>query len=82
MQPVTLSVSATDNCHVARTRIVGATSNEPGSSPDWELTGDLTLNLRAERSGKGAGRLYSITVECADDAGNTSTAAATVAVPH
>lgn len=82
MQPVTLSVSATDNCHVARTRIVGVTSNEPGPSPDWELTGDLTLNLRAERSGKGAGRLYSITVECADDSGNTSTAVATVAVPH
>ena len=82
MRPVTLRVSATDNCHVARTRIVEVTSNEAGSSGDWQVTGDLTLDLRAERSGNGAGRVYTITIECADDSGNTSRALATVAVPH
>ena len=41
-------------------------------SPDWEITGDLTVNLRAEREKKGPGRTYTITVECADTSGNTS----------
>jgi hypothetical protein len=71
MQPVTLRVSATDNCHVARAKIISVNSNESGSS-DWEITGDLTLNLRAERSGNHAPRVYNITVECSDDFGNSS----------
>lgn len=87
MQPVTLSVNATDNCHVARSKIISVTSTEVlasagVASPDWQITGDLTVNLRAERSGNGPGRIYTITVECADDAGNTSTAQAQVTVPH
>lgn len=82
MRPVTLHVSATDNCHLARARIVGVSSTEPSASVDYELTGDLSLNLRAERSGNGIGRVYSITIECADDSGNVSTGVATVAVPH
>ena len=82
MRPVALQVSATDNCRVARTRILQVTSNQPGSSSDWELTGDLTVNLRAERFGNGADRIYSIIVECSDDAGNTAIALASVTVPH
>ena len=39
-------------------------------APDWEITGDLTLDLRAERSGSGTGREYTITVQCTDGTGN------------
>ena len=40
--------------------------------PDWEITGDLTLKLRAERAGNGPGRFYTITFEGSGAAGNVS----------
>ena len=45
-------------------RIVGVSSNEPNDGDDdnntskWEITGPRTVNLRAERSGVGMGRIY------------------------
>jgi hypothetical protein len=36
--------------------------------------------LRAERSGLGSGRLYTLTVRCTDASGNASTAIGTVTV--
>ena len=71
------------------TRIISVTSNEPenglgdgDTAPDWEITGALTLNLRAERAGGGSGRIYTITVESRDRAGNASTRTVEVRVPH
>jgi hypothetical protein len=83
MRPITLRVSASDNCGVTRCRILSVTSSDvdDGGQPDWEITGDLTLNLRAERSGNGTGRVYTITIQCTDDSGNASTAVAQVTVP-
>ncbi len=50
---------------------------------DWEVTGSLTARLRAERSGNGTGRIYTISVVCTDAAGNESApATATVQVPR
>jgi hypothetical protein len=68
MVPVVLEVDATDNCG--------------NTAPDWEITGNFTVNLRAERSGKGGGREYTITVECTDASGNSSTYTEKVIVPH
>jgi hypothetical protein len=49
----------------------------------WEIgTADTTGRLRAERSGTGAGRVYTLTYTGADGAGNTSTCAVTVKVTH
>jgi hypothetical protein len=69
-------------------RIVGVSSNEPidgeddgNTSPDWVITGPLTVDLRAERSGAGTGRVYTIEVEGRDAAGNTITQSVTVRVP-
>jgi hypothetical protein len=53
----------------------------PTIANDMEITGALTLNLRAERSGTGHGRTYTITVEAHDAAGNASQRAIAVAVP-
>jgi|GEM_PF-1784339 len=71
-------------CH-----ITSVTSSEPedGSgdghtAPDWKITGDLTVNLRAERSGGGDGRIYTIKVECTDASGNTAAGTTEVTVPH
>lgn len=44
-------------------------------------TDDRQLALRAERSGTGTGRVYTLTYEARDAAGNVSTATVTVAVP-
>jgi hypothetical protein len=90
MTPVTVLVSASDVCDAAvRCRIVGVSSNEPNDGhdagkvpPDWEITGDLTVNLRAERSGNGSTRIYTITVHCTDASNNGSTRTVNVTVPH
>ena len=69
-------------------RIIGVSSNEPvdgaddgSTTPDWEVTGRLTVNLRAERSGTGTGRIYTLQVEGRDAAGNTTVQAVSVTVP-
>ena len=90
MVAVTVGVDAADNCDAAPvSKIISVESNEPvngkgdgNTSPDWEITGHLTLNLRAERSGKGNDRIYTITIECSDAVGNTATGTVTVVVPH
>lgn len=90
MVPVVVAVSVTDICDAAPgCRIVSVSSNEPenglgdgDTAPDWEITGDLTLDLRAERSGTGSGRVYTITVQCTDASGNYATKDVTVTVPH
>ena len=59
MVPVSLDAALVDLLDPAPTaRIVGVSSNEPidgdddgNTSPDWEITGPLSVNLRAERSG-------------------------------
>jgi PKD repeat protein len=89
MQPVTLSVSASDNCSAVTCHIVNVVSNEPANGtgdgdaePDWLIGSSLALDLRAERSGLGNGRTYSIAVECVDEKGNTSSVTIPVTVPN
>ncbi|MGH9457275.1 MAG: choice-of-anchor Q domain-containing protein [Thermoanaerobaculia bacterium] len=88
MIPVTVTVDATDACGTASCRIVAITSNEPANGrgdgndePDWIITGDLTAELRAERSGKGSGRVYTLTIACSDGT-NESVSEVTVTVPR
>ena len=90
MMPVTVTASVSDICDAAPTcEIISVSSNEPlnglgdgDTVPDWVITGDLTVDLRAERAGTGSGRVYTITVECADASGNSSTKTVDVTVPH
>jgi hypothetical protein len=90
MIPVQVTATATDICGSATTRIKSIQSNQSpngkGSghtSKDWQITGDLTALIRAERSGKDkGGRIYTITVEATDSAGNTTDTNLVVTVPH
>ncbi len=89
MIKVKLGVEAVDVCGSVTSRIISVTSNEPedglgdgNTRHDWQITGALGLNLRAERSGKGSGRTYTITIEAADEIGNKTTGQTTVTVPH
>lgn len=70
-------------------RISDVTSNEHlnglgdgNTSFDWEVTGPLSVDLRAERTGLGNGRVYTISLECSDKSGNTSGTEVEVCVPH
>ena len=83
MVPVELSLSAADVCDPnSACRIVAVSNDETGLGPDAEITGPLSLSLRAERSGYGPGRTYRATVECRDNLGNTSLDTVAVTVPH
>ena len=89
MVPVKVNISASDNCGDPVCSITSVGSNEPenglgdgDTAPDWEIKGDLTVNLRAERSGTGNGRIYMITTTCTDECGNSSVGTVNVTVSH
>jgi hypothetical protein len=86
---IKVQASVTDTCGPATWKITSVTSNEPaevkGSSKpaaEWEITGDHTLKLLADRLGKGSGRIYTITITAKDASGNTAQKTVTVSVPH
>ena len=88
MVAVTVSGTATDAGGAVTYRILSVTSSEPDNglgdgdtANDISITGAMTVNLRAERSGKGNGRTYTITVEAKDVSGNVTTKTVTVSVP-
>ena len=92
MVGITVAVSISDVCDPnvgSSCAIVLVESNEPqnglgdgDTDIDWQITGPLTVDLRAERSGIGTGRLYTITAECRDASGNLATRSVQVNVPH
>jgi hypothetical protein len=90
MVNVAITVNATDNYDPAPvSRITGVTCSEPAGAPgqgntavDWQITGDLTLQLRAERAGPSTARVYTIDITCTDACGNVSTGSVEVPVPH
>ncbi len=91
MKSVEVEVMGADSCDSQPPicLISSVSSNEPekdcgkkDAGPDWEITGDLTVDLRAERCGNGDSRTYTISVTCADGEGNTSSSSAMVTVPH
>lgn len=77
--PVTISVVTSDTN--ATSRIVSVTSNQSvvgqgvsSTTPDWIITGPLTLLLRAENDNAfSVNRVYNILVESADRFGNLAT---------
>lgn len=91
MVPVSIAVAATDaGAPAPSCSIASVTSNEPvnglgdgDTAPDWQFNpNSLVVNLRAERAGRGNGRIYTIAITCADKSGNVSSKTTTVRVPH
>jgi hypothetical protein len=88
MVPVELTVALSDNSDAnPRAHIVSVQRSEPAAraprnGADFEVTGPLSLNLRAQRDPNGPGRVYTITVQAIDASGNTSTETVTVSVPR
>ncbi len=87
MVPVTISYSASDDCGGV-TCALSVSSNEPiiglgdgDIGPDWVVVDNHQVMLRAERSGKGDGRIYTITITCTDGTGKQTIRTVTVKVP-
>ena len=69
--------------------LVSVTSNEAdngngdgNTTNDIVIINDTTFKLRAERSGTGQGRIYTITYRATDASGNSAEATITITVPH
>jgi len=60
---------------------LSVSNNETGSADAVVVDAHHVL-LRATRLGSGTGRIYTITIKCADGAGNTTSQTVTVTVPH
>ncbi|HEU4522949.1 MAG TPA: endonuclease/exonuclease/phosphatase family protein, partial [Thermoanaerobaculia bacterium] len=87
MVDVNLSYSVSGGC-AAPAITISVTSNEPQNSlgdgnteADWEIVSDHLVRLRAERSGKGSDRVYTITVTATDASGASSSSSVSVTVP-
>ena len=87
MKAVTINASIWDNCPGTTYRITdvsikaGIFAND-NVNPDWEITGDHTVNLRAEIPKKGTKRIYTVTIICTDAAGNSTTGSVDIVVGH
>lgn len=89
MKNVNVKVVAEDACGDVTWEIISVSSNESedgngdgNTAPDWVIVDEDTVQLRAERSGGGSGRIYTITVEATDESGNSATDTVEVTVPH
>ena len=82
MVPVRLTASARDAVTAAPAVSITSVACNEHAPDDCQITGPMTLNLRAERTGAGEGRVYTITVEARDAAGNASSQSVQVLVSH
>jgi uncharacterized repeat protein (TIGR01451 family) len=87
MRDVAVSYTVTDNCGVPSLNLM-ATSNEAvngngdgNTAPDWIILDAHSLQLRAERAGGGAGRIYTVTIAATDSGGGSSSKQVQVVVP-
>lgn len=85
---VVVTVTASDNSGTAPAiKLVAITCND-ACDPATDIAGaaigtdDRAFSLRADRTGSGNGRTYTITYEASDAAGNKTIATTTVTVPH
>ncbi|MBW2663844.1 MAG: hypothetical protein JRD93_18160 [Deltaproteobacteria bacterium] len=95
MIDILIEANANDNSGLPVTLIATVASNEPEEdlgdgdmAPDWTIPvinqemGLIQLLLRAERSGSGNGRVYSVVITATDDSNNSSSATVEIVVSH
>jgi hypothetical protein len=88
MVDVTVDYTVADNCGTPSCALSVVSSEPDNGQGDGNTTGDIEvvddhhLRLRAERSGNGPGRTYTITATCGDSGGGSSSTQTAVVVPH
>jgi hypothetical protein len=92
MVAVSANVTVSDSLSGTSVTLASVTSNEPdqvnngdpaNDIQNWTVgSDDRSGQLRAQRLGSGTGRVYTITYEVTDGAGNSSTCSGMVVVPH
>jgi len=95
MVTVSIAANASDDSGGPITLAATVSSNEPenglgdgDTAPDWttpfidQENGIITLQLRAERSGRGNGRVYTVAITATDESGNTAQADVDIIVPR
>ncbi len=94
LRTINATVTATDACDPSpQVQLVSVTSSEPDDGRgDGDMPGDISgaeigtddrsFRLRAERSGLGPGRVYTVVYETKDASGNIARATSTVIVPR
>ncbi len=94
LERIVAGIRVTDVCDPnPQLRLISIVSNEPdngfgdgNTSADIQQaafgTDDREFQLRAERSGTGSGRIYTVTYEARDASGNTTVRTAQVTVAH
>ncbi|MHC4890517.1 MAG: LamG-like jellyroll fold domain-containing protein, partial [Planctomycetota bacterium] len=87
---ITPSWTVSDECDATpEVSLVSIVANEGDdtigdghTTDDIQIGEDGAIYLRAERSGTGNDRVYTITYQAVDDCGNASVGSATVSIPH
>lgn len=88
---VTPQIVVWDNCDDIEPEValLSVTSSEPDNNDgdgntngDIMIDGDGSIYLRAERTGRGDSRIYTITYQAVDDSGNVAVDSATITVSH
>ena len=95
MVRVLIQTNVSDNSGLPVMLDAFVSSNEPETGlgewdigPDWNVVtidhvrGTVALDLRSERSERGKGRKYTVTISATDQAGNVATAKAEILVPQ
>jgi hypothetical protein len=89
MVDVTVAYGLSDNCAGVVASSLSISCNEPvngggdgNTSVDWQVIDAHHVQLRAERSGTGIDRIYTIAITALDAAGNVSSTSVSVIVSH
>jgi len=73
MKKVAVNYTVSDNAQNVKTVLSVRSNDTESNNKDWEIIDDHLVRLKSSPLSSGTPRIYTITVSCTDDAGNTTT---------